>query len=401
MDLTTLTYVLLLAVGYLGFDAAIHPPDAILETEAIGTFDKTTITAAFVDDVLTQEVQRIESTPTLMTRPRIRIGRLQGLAMSLAEALKMQAVAYALQAELGYRPDQIKITLYGEGGTAKVLVSGTGQQRMTSFQQQLTLEPGETIVELLQRAAVVGMAHIDPYVTALNQIQSHADDKHFAVAQTIIDYALARLPPTPLNFERALFENLNGLIALFNGDANAAHTWFVRAEASCPDHTPADAVVSLNGAFAEIQLDQDRDAVERMQRLLRDKPPTDKVVLSTTYMTLAAAQMGVSEVDAADRSLAKAIDIYPEASSAYDLWADIKRDRGDEAEAERLHRKAMENSAQFENYGEIAALYFRLAWRENQPVMRSPFSNPTLGGVHTQGHRSQSDSPAPPPVALQ
>jgi len=162
MDLTTLTYVFLLAIGFLSFDAALHPPDAILESEAIGTFDKTTITAALVDDVMKQTVQRIEATPTVMTRAAIRVGRLQGLAMSVAEAVKMQSLAYALQAQLGYRTDQIKITVYGEGGTAKVLVTGTGQQRMTSFQQQLTLEPGETIVELLQRASVVGIAHIDP-----------------------------------------------------------------------------------------------------------------------------------------------------------------------------------------------------------------------------------------------
>jgi hypothetical protein len=42
----------------------------------------------------------------------------------------------------------------------------------------------------------------------------------------------------------------------------------------------------------------------------------------------------------------------------------------------------LENSINFENYSEIAALYFHLAWRDNEPVMRSPFSNPTLGGVH-------------------
>jgi tetratricopeptide (TPR) repeat protein len=388
MDLTTLTYVLLLAVAYLGFDAAIHPPDAILEAEAVGTFEKTTITVSLVDDVLNQQVQRIASTPTVMTRPAVRVGRLQGLAMSVAEALKMQSVAYALQAQLGYRTDQIKVSLYGEGGTAKVLVTGTGRQRMTSFQQHLTLEPGETIVGLIERAAVVGMAHLDPYLTALYQIQSHAEDKDFTTALTISKYAMAALPPTPVNFERSLFENLNGLIALFNGDANAAHDWFVRAQASCPDRTSADAVTRLNAAFTEIQLDHDADAVARMQALLRDMPPTDKVLLSTAYMTLAAAQLGVQETDAADRSIAKAIEIYPEGSSAYDLWSDVRRERGDVAEAERLHLKALENSELFENYGEIAALYFRLAWRNNQPVMRSPFRNPTLGGVHATERKS-------------
>lgn len=50
--------------------------------------------------------------------------------------------------------------------------------------------------------------------------------------------------------------------------------------------------------------------------------------------------------------------------------------------------KALESSTSLENYGEIAALYFRLAWRENQPVMRSPYINRELGGVHATRRRS-------------
>lgn len=376
MDLTTLTYVLILVIGFFGVDAAMHPPDVILEAQATGTFEKTTVNVDLVDDVLKQEVLRVASTPTVMTKPVIRVGRLQGLAMSMAEATKTQAVAYALQAQIGYRSDEIKVSLFAEGGTAKVLVTGTGQRRMASFQQQVTLEPGETLVDLLRRATMTGMAHVDPYITALNEMQSHAEDKNFTNAETIIKFAMAGLPPTSLNFERSLFENLNGLIALFKGDANAALKWFQKAEESCPDNTVADAVTNVNTAFAQMQVDQDREAVGHVEMLLRDKPPTDKILLSTAYMTLAAAKLGVNDANGADQAIAKAIEVYPDASSAYDLWADIKREKGDEAQAALLHRKALENSVMFENYGEIAALYFRLAWRENQPVMRSPYSNP-------------------------
>jgi tetratricopeptide (TPR) repeat protein len=387
MDLTTLSYLLIFVIGYLGFDAAMHPPDAILEAQAVGTFQNATINADLATDVLTEQVQRISATPTVMTRSAIRVGRLEGLAMSLAESMKLQAVAYAFQAQLGYHPDQIKISLFGEGGTAKVLVSGTGGKRMSSFEEQVTLEPGETIVDLLKRASFIGMAHIDPYLTALSEMQQHADDKDFKNVETISKYAMAGLPPSPENFQRSLFENLNGLIALFRGDAHAANDWFVRAEASCPDNTPADAVTALNVAFAEIQLDQDAEAVRHMQYLLRVKPPTDNVLLSTAYMTMAAAQLGTGDVNGADQTIAKSIEAYPQGSSSYDLWADIKREKGDIKAAERMHRKAMENSVSFENYGEIAALYFRLAWRENQPVLRSPYTNPQLGAVHAVGRR--------------
>lgn len=386
MDLTSLTYVLIVALGFLGFDAVMHHPDVILQSEASGTFEKTTINVDLVNDVLKHEVERISATPTVMTKPVVRVGRLEGIAMSVSEALKMQSVAYALQAQVGYPSDEIKLSLFGEGGAAKVLVTGTGHVRMASFEEQVTLDPGETIVGLLQRAAVIAMAHVDPYVAALNEMQTHADDKDFTPAQTIITFAMAGLPPTPLNFERSLFENLNGLIALFDGDPHAARDWFVRAEASCPDNTEADAVASVNVAFADLQIDHDREAADHIEMLLRDKPPTDKVLLATAYMTLAAAQLGVHDVNGADGTIAKAVEVYPETSSAYDLWADIKREKGDAAQADRMHRKALDNSVLFENYSEIAALYFRLAWRDNQPMMRSPFSNPTLGGIHAIQH---------------
>jgi tetratricopeptide (TPR) repeat protein len=376
MDLTSLTYVLVLLFGYLGVDAALHPPDAILEAEAVGTF--ATIKSGLVDEVLRQEVERIAATPTVMTKPVMRVGRLEGLAMSLAEAANMQSVAYALQAQLGSRPDQIKFTLFGEDGTAKVLVTGIGRQRMQSFQQELVLQSGETLVGLLQRAAVVGMAHLDPYLTALNEMLSHAEDKNFTTAQAIIDYSLATLPPTPEHFERSLFENLNGLIALFNGDAAAAHEWFYRADASSPVGSTAETVIWLNYCFADIQSDHDAGAAKDIEELLRDKPPTDKILLSTAYMTQAAAYLGSQRSEDADRAIAKAIAAYPEGAIAYDLWADVKRERGEATEADRLHHKALENSNRFENYGEIAALYFRLAWRNNAPVMRSPYSNPKL-----------------------
>ena len=383
MDLTTLTYILIGVIAFLGFDAAMHTPDAIIEAEVVGSFDKTTINSTLANDLVTEEVYRISATPTVMTQPVIRVGRLEGLAMSLAESMKLQAVAYAFQGQLGYKLDQIKISLFGEGGTAKALITGTGRQRMTTFKDQVTLQPDETITSLLERAAVVAMTHVDPYLTALSEMQRHAEDKDFRNVETIITYATASQPPSPVNFQRCLFENLTGLLALFKADATTAHDWFERAEASCPDESSANAVVVLNLAFADLQLDRDAEAVRHLEHLLHDAPPTDSVLLSTTYMTLAAGLLGSThDVDGADQAIAKAIQIYPEGSTAYELWADIKREKGEPAASDRLHMKALENSIYFENYSEIAALYFRLAWRENQPVMRSPYVNPALGTVH-------------------
>ena len=62
--------------------------------------------------------------------------------------------------------------------------------------------------------------------------------------------------------------------------------------------------------------------------------------------------------------------------------AELKEQRGDAAAAARLNRQALQNTVSFENFGEMAPLYFHLAWRDNEPVVRSKFSNPTVVVFH-------------------
>jgi Tfp pilus assembly protein PilF len=96
-------------------------------------------------------------------------------------------------------------------------------------------------------------------------------------------------------------------------------------------------------------------------------------------MTWGAALLGLRDAQGADQMLAKSIEINPTTSAGYDLWADVKRQKGDIPAAERLHRRALENSVLFENYAEVATLWFKLAWQNNAPLSRNQFSNPGPG----------------------
>ena len=80
--------------------------------------------------------------------------------------------------------------------------------------------------------------------------------------------------------------------------------------------------------------------------------------------------------------LAKSVGINPDSSSAFGLWAEAKELAGDQAAAHKYTHKSREVSATFENYGEVAALYFQLAWRDDQPVTLNKFSNPTIVTFH-------------------
>ncbi|MEJ0019334.1 MAG: tetratricopeptide repeat protein [Acetobacteraceae bacterium] len=375
MDLTTLGMGIMLALAALGFDTVWHPTQVILEASVARKFDKIAIDDAMVDGILRSEVERVAATPTLMGKPRIELGHQGGIGMALVTAAKLQSVAYALQSEVGFRPDQIRVALFSEGEVVKVLVTGTGtgsgSQRIAAFEQQVELQKGETVVQLLHRAALVGMARIDPYLTALSLMQRHASDQDFTDAEALITVAKSRLPPTPLSRERSLFENLQGILALFRGNRQDAHTWFRLAIASSPDNTAA----VLNLAFAELQLGRFREAADRMELLLSETPSTDKTLLGTGYVTWGAALLGLRDTNGADGLLAKAIAVNPSSAVAWDIWSEVKRAKGEPARADRLRQQALSVADGFENYAEVAALYFRLAWRDEQPVVRSQFVN--------------------------
>jgi tetratricopeptide (TPR) repeat protein len=145
---------------------------------------------------------------------------------------------------------------------------------------------------------------------------------------------------------------------------------------------PESAVAVLNLTFADLQIGHFDEAASRMADLVPRLPAGYEFLASTAYVTWAAAALGQHDAEGADRLLAKAIDLSPDNATAWALRADAKQVKGDSVAAEDLHQKAMAASGGFENYAEVATLYFQLAWRDNQPVTRSMFANPANVSFH-------------------
>jgi len=375
MDLTTLGVVLALLVGLLGVDTVLEPTSAVFEVSIPAKYDRVAVNEDTVSAILKTTVADVFGVTSLVTAPKIRVGATGGIGMAVAQAIKVEPIAVALQSEVGYTPAQIRLALIGEDGTTKMLVTGAnpgGRIPIPPFQDVVTLKPGESIVQLVRRAAIDGLGRLDPYFTALYLVQLHSQDKDFTKASAIIDTALALIAPTPISPERAVFENLQGIMALLQGNAEAAHDFFLKAL----DDYPMSAIPWLNTAFVEIQLDRYREAADRMQHVTTMQPAPNKIMLATAYMTWGGALLGLHDADGADQMLAKSIALYPSTSAGYDLWADVKFAKGDIAGSKQLHHRALENATLFENYAEVAALWFRLAWQNNGPLIRNPYNNP-------------------------
>jgi tetratricopeptide (TPR) repeat protein len=209
-------------------------------------------------------------------------------------------------------------------------------------------------------------------------LQQHAADGNFTDVVALAQHSMALLPPTPHSFDRALFQNTLGLVALFKNDKQGARDAFEQAMQS----DPTDPVAFLNAAFTDLEFDENQRAVDRMSQLIRLAPPENKVLLSTAYMTWGAGLMGLKDLKGADHMLALAVEANPGSSSALHLWSEERELAGDKVASEHLAKKALEQTSTFENYAEVAALYFHLSWGDNEPVVRSEFANPSVVSFH-------------------
>ena len=377
MDPTTLLAALVVAVGLLGTDAVLYSGSVQVTVAAPPeikgiSVDKTTLEVEFDD-----QLNAIAQTASVIRPPDIRSSSDQGLGMALAEAANVQNVAFALQSTLGFNPDRLRFSLFEADGKLGALVSGNGHLT-GSFRTVMVPEKDEQLLAFVQRCALWGASELAPYSTTLYLLQKHADDRNFTDVVALAEHAKSLLPPTPRSFDRALFDNVLGLVALFKGDKQGARDAFDRAMRS----DPTDPVPFLNAAFTDLEFDQNQRAADRMAQLIQLAPPQNRVLLSTAYATWGAALMGLNNLKEADRLLAKAAQINPDSSTAMHLWSEEKALAGNKAEAARLVTEAKARTATLENYAEVAALYFDLSWADNQPTTRSEFSNPGIVSFH-------------------
>ncbi len=345
MDLTTIGYVVLLALGLLGTDAVLYSGSVQVEVAEVPKIEKLDVDQMTLTYEFETALDEITNNQSVVHPPEIRSSRDRGVGMALAEAFNMEKAAYALQAEVGYKPDHLHFALYSEEGGLRALVSGSSH--LTGpFQQIMAPNQGEPFFAFVRRCALWGASQLAPYSVALYLMNKHAADQDFTDAIALAEHAKSLLPPTPTSFDRALFDNLIGLMALFRNDIKAARAAF---EAAMADD-PTDPVPFLNAAFTDLQFDESQKASDRMEQLLRLAPPSNPVLRATADMIWAAARLGLKDQKGADRLLAEATRLAPESSTAFGLWAEVKSQMGDKPAAAAFQRRALENTATFENY---------------------------------------------------
>ena len=368
MDPTTLIYAALAALGLLAVDTAITSGSVVVNVSGPPKAEKTEVDQAAVEARFNHLLTDVVATKTLLTPPELIWSSDASVGMAAAQSLGLEKVGLALKNDLGLQNDELRVSFYYDDGKLRSLISGVGHSG--DFGEILTQNKDEPLMDFVGRASLIGVSELAPYSTAIYLLQAHATDKDFKSVVELIEHAESVLPPTPQNLQKSLFDNLLGLIALFKNDTKGAGEEFQGAM----EDDPSNPVAFINASFVDLQNNDYVAAAKRMEQLIRLAPPENKVVLGSALMTWAAALMGQHDLKGADRLLVAATTASPHSATAFGLWAELKRLEGDTGTADELQKRAREETESFENYAEVAVLYFHLAWQDNKPVEQNKFN---------------------------
>jgi tetratricopeptide (TPR) repeat protein len=390
MDLVTLFYTFVLAFGGVALDAYENPKTMVVQVVAPGGGTVPSLAPAFIDAVVTYELDRMSGIHSLIARPHIRPSSDKTKIQMIASALGGEALTIALSELLVRTPNNLKIGLFTEGNKPAVLVAGN--QRAipalhAQFEAVMRQEPEEPVVDLIKRSVVDGAAQIDPYLAAMylmTEAHRTGNERYAAHALDIFNRMATELPPGRSAL-LARLHNVQGLIQLNRGDLPAAYEAFLRGLDRRPaDNTgPTLCILHLNLAFIEIALGHPAAADERVAMLLEPGSGLDartiltavttegaeirlsdeemRFLRSTAYMLRGAAALARDDSATAERMARESLEIDPTRLSAIALQADIATRRGDAATASQLNATIQELQFHAQPYKETANAYARLS----------------------------------------
>ncbi len=372
MDLTTIFATLVVAFGLFTANAVVESDVITVEFSVPSKYSTAGFSVEVAQKIFLAELQDILDTKSMTPGRIIRGTDDKTVVSALAESLKLQDMTYSVQRALGYDVARIHANVVHDGDATSLVVLGQ-LRKSKEFKFSLTRRPDEPLLALIRRGAHETAYQLEPYLALLYFVQTSQSCDALPKTTQLIRVQIAALPAATLSAARSQYENLLGIAALFCADAKTARQAFAAAIAANPGNSAA----ILNLAFVEIYEDRYIEGERVARRVLEPIPmAAPPAVISAAYLTWAAALVGQRNFAAAEEKLAQSIATYAYTSSAYEFWAQIKESQSDVVAADRMRRKAVENSLYFENYGELAMLYFEMAWRDGQKLERNKYGNP-------------------------
>ena len=428
MDLMTIVYVVMLSIGGVAFDAYQTPKLTVVEVIAPGSNTTPSLDREFISEIVFGEIDRAAQVRSLITHPKIRSSDDKSIVETIAEALGAGPVVGVLHDLVASPYSRLKIGLFNENGKPAVLVSGTSKiwretpyvsispkpapvalpvkssamaLSATPFDNVMYLEENETVIKLIKRSTIEGISQIDPYLAMLhmlNEAKRTNDDQYAKEALRIVARVVGQAPGDKLLLAR--LTNLEGLVHLARRDLEKARTTFLRGIDYVRDRRiMVRAILAMNLAFIEIAQGNPDSAAARLAILLApDGMLTDDKVLRTFTSDAVPLLLGDAEsafvrsngialagyaalahndLNGAQRSGKKALELDPMRLTPHALLADIAERQGNAAEAARLRALTVDLQLGARSYMDTASGVASLSLAGPTPKI-----NPSLYVLH-------------------
>lgn len=376
MDFISIATGVAMIFSLLTADAVVSAETVAVQITVPASVAQTGYSEDVAERIFTHEFETMNQTRSLLRPPVLRPARQPTIVGVIAGSLKLDSFTAALQDLLGLERMRIAgAVVVGAPGEGQRLLINSSSAYSGAFSLDLS-ERGETD-RLLRRAALETMERVQPYRAALfhfNQINRTGGNDYSAVME-LAERELSRPKRPEVLEERSFLKNLLGILALLNNDIDEAERLFRLSFR----WNPSFAVGRLNLAFVHIQRDRYQDAIDILRPIIASSAGRRIPLLGTrvggplqeaVHSTLGVALWAQGDLDGAEAAFDRATREYPSSAGAYSYWARLLRERGHMLRAAEKAEIARANSLTFENFPEVASLYFWMSPRDNQPLVR-------------------------------
>jgi tetratricopeptide (TPR) repeat protein len=379
----------LLALGIFSFDAWQNGDQMNLEIsipQGSGP-SEASITDAVAADLFLNEIADIDAVPTFVAKPKVRSINEQTIVSLIGEMLGLKNVTLMIQQIIGLDSVVIKGAVIKHNDRYQlVLVSNTEDRSTQRLAETVETAPGETVVQMIRRAAPQTMLNYQDYLVCLYLLKKanagelgayeagfdrpglEGLDRLIQQRMQMQTSGLAAIEDVKhTNLKLAMFTNLRGMLALTAGDDKKAAQFFDEARITDSEFV----IATLNLAFVRVHQDRYQEAIDLVRPLitkgvLRSEP----ALLGPLHTTWAVAAWGLRNYDEASTQFHLANEVNARATLANLYWSEMLDSLGDKAGAAAKMQRFIENSKYFSPYAETAIFFYRLTPNNNAPLTK-------------------------------
>ena len=373
MDPASLALAAAMVFGLLTADAAVSSNSVSVSVSVPPAIAQTGFTAEVAERVFTGEFERMSRARSLLRAATVRSAREPTIVGVIAGALKLDNFTGALQDLLGLDHPRVNAAVVIPAANRTRVLIDSISARAGSFSVQVEGDGG--VEALLRAGAMQAMEQFEPYRSALFHFEQalHSSTPDFTRLKAVAQRELGRPPRAETLVENSYLRNLLGIVALFENDRAAAEGYFRESFRLNQSFN----VGRLNLAFALIELDRYREALDVLTPMTSVAmipeialPGREAPLQESLHSTIGVARWGLGDLDGAEASFRAAVRAFPQSEAAHVYWARLTRERGRVAEADALEAIARVNALTFDNYPEVANLFFWMNPTDNQPLQR-------------------------------